>query len=368
MGGTLYQASQYSHAVRFLEKSCSMGEKALKVYRSADEEKDKQEPWTQLEEQMYRRWEILGVCHSKTSDRRPAFESFGECVKAFPFATPSFFESASSHSATAVFESNASLKHVASIIDRLTYTGVCDLLLHPRAVSLKSRLSQCHIPEGVRLEPAIARRIITGLVLERQIDSLDACRWKEHGRKAIRSLLDEVLTIYLMQEMPIRRARVILKLLEYIHSSYDTTPDLTSSYEDLGTEAELLLTQRNVGLDSGLVHFRSRYRAILKLRLALLAHREAQTSQFSKVVAYAEDACGVLKTALSSVSTEPAASVQSPKVTRMQPGRRAVSRGQTAASRPPATKTRARTTRTAVAVPATPRKKRSTSHEYSSRA
>ncbi|KIP07348.1 hypothetical protein PHLGIDRAFT_30059 [Phlebiopsis gigantea 11061_1 CR5-6] len=363
MGGTLYQASQYSHAVRFLEKSCSMGEKALKIYRaidtSASQEKDKQDSWTQLAEQMYRRWEILGVCHSKTSDRRSAFESFGECVKAFSFATPSLFESASSHSASAVFDSNASLKHIASIIDRLTYTGVCDLLLHPRAVSLTSRLSQCYIPEGGQLEPAIARRVITGLILERQIDSLDACRWKEHGRQAIRSLLDEVLTVYTAQEMPIRRARVILKLLEYIHSSYDTAPDLTSSYEDLGREAELLLTQRNAGLDSGLVHFRSRYRAILKLRLALLVHREAQTSQFSKVVAYAEDACSVLKTALSSVPKEPAVPVHSPKAARTQPGRRAAGRGQTTTSRLPATKTRTRITRTAVAMPATPRKKRS---------
>lgn len=368
MGGTLYQGTQYSHAVRFLEQSCSVGEKALQTYREADdssksdgepsEDKDKQEAWKQLEEQMYRRWEILGVCHSKTGDRKMALESFVNCVKAFPFSKPSFIELASSHSASAIFDTSLSLKHVAGIIDRLTYTGICDLLLHPRAVSLKSHFSRCYIPEDVPLDTTAARRAITGIILERQIDSLDSCKWKEHGRKAIRSLLDEALATYAVQDMPIRRARVILKLLEYMHSSFDFVSGERITAEDLGREAELLLTRRDVGLDTALVQFRVRYRAILKLRLALLVHREAQTSQFSKVVSYAEEACSVLRSALSTAPRESTTPIHSPKVARTQPSRRVVSRGQTAASRLPTAKRTTRITKTTVAIPVTPKKKR----------
>ena len=37
----------------------------------ADEDaKGKDEAWAQLEEQLWRRWELLGVCHAKTGDRK----------------------------------------------------------------------------------------------------------------------------------------------------------------------------------------------------------------------------------------------------------------------------------------------------------
>ncbi len=60
--------------MRFFEKSCSVGEDALRVYApttgESDKSGEKDGQWRTLEEQVYRRWEILGVCYSKTGDRK----------------------------------------------------------------------------------------------------------------------------------------------------------------------------------------------------------------------------------------------------------------------------------------------------------
>lgn len=367
IGGTLYQATQHAHAARFLKQSCIIGERALHGHRAtlptnladADGPDDK-ETWAQLEDQMYRRWEILGVCHSKTGDRKMAFDSFVNCLKAFPFSEPDFLEAASRRGVSALFDSTPALKHVSTIIERMTYAGVFDLLLPPDQVSLKPHLSNCFV-ENASQDAAATRRQLIGALLERQIESLDSCKWKERGRRAIRCFLEQALKVYDAEEMPIRRARVILKLLEHIHSNPDATADGCSSYEELGQQAESLLLRKDAGLDTGLSHFRTRYRAILKLRLALLVHREAQTSQFSKVVAYAEEACSILKSALSTTPRGSLAPAQSPKVTRTQPGRRVVSKGQPVASRLPTARTRTtRSAKVATAVPVTPKKKRGT--------
>ena len=78
IAGTLCQADRISHAVRFLNEGCALGKLALEMHRAAVEEsgqpeeegaRDK-EGWKQLEEQLWHRWEILGVCQAKTGDRK----------------------------------------------------------------------------------------------------------------------------------------------------------------------------------------------------------------------------------------------------------------------------------------------------------
>ena len=81
LSGTLYRAGRYSFASRFLERGCVVGALALKVHSGQDsamaaepssdsqQEKDA-EAWRALQEGLYKRWEVLGVCHSKTGDRK----------------------------------------------------------------------------------------------------------------------------------------------------------------------------------------------------------------------------------------------------------------------------------------------------------
>lgn len=72
LASVLYQGTRYGNAVPFLVESCTLGGRALSLPRSAPESmtETRHKEWTQLEEQLYRRWELLGVCYSKNSDRR----------------------------------------------------------------------------------------------------------------------------------------------------------------------------------------------------------------------------------------------------------------------------------------------------------
>ena len=72
----LHQSTRLAHAVPFLEAACEHAERALTKYKDAvragepAEGDGKKDVWQQLEEQLYRRWELLGVCHAKTGDRQ----------------------------------------------------------------------------------------------------------------------------------------------------------------------------------------------------------------------------------------------------------------------------------------------------------
>ncbi len=81
IAGTLYQATRCGNAVPFLVESCTLGEKALglrgstrQVREGETESRDRE--WKQLEEQLYRRWELLGVCYSKNGDKRVCIPYF----------------------------------------------------------------------------------------------------------------------------------------------------------------------------------------------------------------------------------------------------------------------------------------------------
>lgn len=76
LGGTLYAAGRLGGAVRFLKEGCLLGRRVLAMYVNTcpdghvDENEREKEGRQQLEEQLFRRYELLGVCHSKIGDRK----------------------------------------------------------------------------------------------------------------------------------------------------------------------------------------------------------------------------------------------------------------------------------------------------------
>jgi separase len=78
LGATMYQAGRHGTAIGFLKEACMLGAKAWGMWKrepSGDEKGDgrrekAEDGWRQLEEQLYRRWELLGVCYSKIGDRK----------------------------------------------------------------------------------------------------------------------------------------------------------------------------------------------------------------------------------------------------------------------------------------------------------
>jgi len=84
LAGTLYQAGRHGAAISFLVNGCKLGQEALsllateshkdRISRGSGEsnatDQREMEGWKQLEEQLYRRWELLGVCYVKIGDRK----------------------------------------------------------------------------------------------------------------------------------------------------------------------------------------------------------------------------------------------------------------------------------------------------------
>lgn len=84
LAGSLYQASRHGAAVPFLKQTCIVGVRALDEYQrkgpkespNSAKGKEREKEWTQLEQQLYRRWELLAVCYLKNGDRKVSFSSF----------------------------------------------------------------------------------------------------------------------------------------------------------------------------------------------------------------------------------------------------------------------------------------------------
>ncbi|KAJ7087888.1 peptidase family C50-domain-containing protein [Mycena epipterygia] len=286
LAGTLYQADKHGAAIRYLQDGCTLGRLALDM-RAATVAPDKEdepkmkEGWRQLEEQLWRRWELLGVCYSKIGDRKLAFESFLDCAKNFPYSLHGFVAHTNRAPFGTVFVASPAVVQLGAIVDRITYLGACELLLAPNKVSLLS------------LELADAS--ITGALLERQIQSLDASRWKESTRSVIQAFLRATLEVYGETEMPVRRARTLVRCLEFAyHAGPEALANLGSPVE-MGEEVERLLLRKSLGQDSELAPFCNQYRASAQLWLALHAHRRVDREQTGIVAHHVGLACKILE-------------------------------------------------------------------------
>ncbi|KNZ74935.1 Separin [Termitomyces sp. J132] len=282
LAGTLYQAGRYGPAIGFLKDACSLGIRALESHgKSAPSDEGKAaEGWKQLEEQLYRRWELLGVCYLKNGDRKQAWEAFQHCVQTFPYAACGFSERTRQVDFSAIFDLSTGTKQLASIIDRITNLSTCDLLMEPSAVSLNS----IHVDDDG----------IIGVVLERQVKSLESIRYNENVSKVISHLLGDTLKVY-GSDMPVRRARILVKCLELM---YHSGPDVISgigSPDDIGAEIEDMFQTKDYGKDLELSSYVSQYRVATHLWLALHAHRRMDNRQNEFVAHHSEEACRLLK-------------------------------------------------------------------------
>ncbi|OBZ78082.1 hypothetical protein A0H81_02757 [Grifola frondosa] len=343
IAGLLYQGARYSHAVRFLNESCFLGTRALEMYRRAQDqaqaENGKEEVWKQLEEQLYRRWEILGL----------AYDAFIECIRSYPFFEHSFVQVLRTSPPP---DTSIAMKQIGNIVDRVTYMGVCELFRDPQELSAKAWFAASSLADE---KTAQMQKCIVGALLERQLDGLESSKWKPAVRNVLLALLRDALTIYLPEERPIRRARVLLRYLEL---EYHTPPDAKASSVSLyrsaaeaGQEINILLAREDAHYDRELVRFRTQYTAILHLWLALHAHRQGQGNDSTVIIEHAATACKIVRSALLASPRQSLPKTASPKAT--APAKKRIART-TSSSRSAATKSRG-SKASKIAVPVTPK-------------
>jgi separase len=122
------------------------------------------------------------------------------------------------------------LKQLGSIIEKFTYMGTCDLFLDPAGVSLRGVMVDHH-------------PTIIGLLLERQLDTLSRSLWKDGVSRVVSTLLLHAKEVYTGDEMPIRRARILLRCMDFLyHVGLDSSSNLGTPPQ-MGEELAKLLTR-----------------------------------------------------------------------------------------------------------------------------
>lgn len=155
-------------------------------------------------------------------------EAFGSSLLSFPFSSTKFVSLVTHHPLYEVFHKSESTRPVVTILNKLTYLATCDLLLPPKDVSLKRHTKALGKP-------------IAGALIEQQIVCLEKFQWKDVVKDVVKGLLSDALEIYDPMEMPLRRARVLLKYLdfEYYASMNDQRG---ASTKEMAREVERLTT------------------------------------------------------------------------------------------------------------------------------
>ncbi|KAM5541905.1 hypothetical protein V8D89_004634 [Ganoderma adspersum] len=371
IGSQLHQSGRYDHTVPFVDEGCRLSQRALQMYRTAKREgvtdvegegKGKEDAWKMLEEQLYRRWELLAVCHAKTGDRKSAYEAFLNSINAFPFVQHKFVELARTIPSAALFESSSALKQLGALLDRVTYIAACELFHAPEVVSASSWFSA-----GASNLDDDAAKCVLGALLERQLNGLEESKWKPGIQNFLRQLLHDAVEVYTAPERPLRRARVLLKKLELSYHSSSTSgkqPDNVLQYDK---EAQALLLRQDLGLDASLARFSSEFLASLHLWLAVHAHRTQDPACSPSIISHAEEACkairGMVPAPVSrrSLGQPSLGASKAPKDVAVQPPDsqlpRRTTRGKTAPAAATRVKAAPRTTRARVP-PVTPKKRR----------
>lgn len=258
LSAALYQAGKYGVAARFLEKGCTLGVQALASYRLASvsqseqspegETGEKQQVWTQLVEQVHRRWELLGVCQMKTGDRKvrlkplcetvspnlcpqAAYNAFVEAIKAYLYDNTTFVDVTGNSGIKSIFESTTH-QQLANLVDRATYLAANELFMAAAEVPLSHALNAEF--------PMSTSGAVLGAVLEQQVDGLEGSKWKPATREITKAILSEALRVYVAEETPVRRARVLVKCLEY---AYHESPDTLNVEGYLGRHATDVLAE-----------------------------------------------------------------------------------------------------------------------------
>ena len=127
---------------------------------------------------------------------------------------------------------NNCYSQLATIIDRVTYIGLTELLIPTEQISFQHSFRSLDVTTDPR---------ITGILIEQQVDSLERRGSRESAQRNIRTLLESAMKVYSQEvSMPIRRARVMLRLLEVLYRA-ENVPAF-DEVQKISQEVETLLS------------------------------------------------------------------------------------------------------------------------------
>ncbi|QRW04742.1 cysteine peptidase C50 [Ceratobasidium sp. AG-Ba] len=237
LAGVLYNAGLAAKAIVFVERGCTVGERALGLIDSTfDDDKE----LNALKTHIPRRWELLAICRLKAADRQGAVEAFRKAlVRSVELLGPGVTLDEKS----------------GQLVDQLIRVAVGELF-DPDAAVLSQLFKNSHVDPG--LLTAIA---------EKTIGVLQDMMHKPIAQRAMEIAMQELIRLW-GDEHPIKKAKIMIGLLKQEYRS-DTPTKLKVSYDDILE----LLSLKDPRQDVDIKHYIPQYTAEAHIWAGLLLHK-----------------------------------------------------------------------------------------------
>lgn len=246
-------------ALGLIKRSCDWSSELL-ASPPEDEAVLGSSAWKAVHGSMMRRQELLAFCYQE-KDKPAAMQAFARALLTLDDSDIHRIESESA--------SVSPYKIFANISDWISLLKRCTTFLSndPETVGFASILwgamDEAHVSTAVR-----------GAIGERVMGALEHARYKPHVQTLISELADRLLATYADADYPMRRMRVILRLMATIAA----TGYRSERFNPLSEEIEHIASQTAFGNDSGLEKYCSEYHVCALVLRALDAYHATQHS------------------------------------------------------------------------------------------
>ncbi|PLW08516.1 hypothetical protein PCANC_18311 [Puccinia coronata f. sp. avenae] len=274
-GVALYQADKIAMAINFVRPSCELPSRFFNILPT----EGVSAKWGQyddvngdvevLRKQLLKRWELLAICYLQI-DKSQSYQAYVSAIASHPdqdFATlGKIADDPSTPQSTLQV-----LPGLCKLVQRATWLATCDILLPT---------SKCSLLES--LAPKKLSSSETGAILELQLQYLYQNARKSECRSALKALLDDFAQIYQLAVHPFRRARTLVRLMEW-HVSMSTESKSGSTFQiikQLLADISNLLESPNPGQDDCLKPYAQQYLALAYMWLALAAQSRNLLQEF----------------------------------------------------------------------------------------
>jgi len=162
-----------------------------------------------------------------------AYIAFIRAIIMFPYTLYDLTKDTDKMPTSSIFTpKNSYYSQLATIIDRVTYIGLTELLIPAEQIPFQHSFRSLDVIKDPR---------ITGILVEQQVDSLERRGSRDSTQRNIRTLLESATMVYTQEvSMPIRRARVMLRLLEVLYRA-ENVPAF-DEVQKISQEVETLLS------------------------------------------------------------------------------------------------------------------------------
>ena len=300
LGGALFNANKPAAAVPFLRRAAQISADVVAstavsadvagMLSSLSLEDDKtqlarDEARADFAKQLSKRCEVLALAHHGAGDKAAALTAYASAIATASPALRTDLHAASASTPVAVLAARDAFAGLVKLIQRATKLAAFDLLRPGAEVGLGRRLREAGWEAGA-----------AGIVLELQLGALDGAGDRAEASKVLAVLVEDLLGLYTAERFPLRRARVLVRMMQHQCAPGQVAQDLAAAAT--AAEIDALCSRDSWGEDAALAPSAFQHVAFSHLWLAFHAHQAHLPRSSEAVAGEARSALRLLRLAL----------------------------------------------------------------------